>query len=181
MLLAAVILGGRRREGERPSAVPAASASSDLAVCTSAAARTARRAASRASAAVGVSRPAAALLADAAEARRQGDLRTTLALLQAAVAGTPSVETHAALGGLYFELGAAGPAVRNLRAAADGDPADADRWIALANALVLAPDPFAAAEALDHARRAEPGLRVRRDGGGWIVREPPAPDADPTP
>lgn len=113
---------------------------------------------------------AVTLLADAAEARRQGDLRTTLALLRAAVERAPSVETHAALGGLYFELGATRAAEKNLRAAAEGDPGNADRWIALANALALAPDPMAAAGALEQARAAEPALRVTRDASGWIVR-----------
>lgn len=113
---------------------------------------------------------AATLLADAASARRQGDLRTTLALLRTAVERAPSVETHAALGGLYFELGAARAATKSLRAAAEGDPENADRWIALANALALAPDPMAAARALAQARAAEPALRVTRDAGGSIVR-----------
>src|SRR5690606_21757873 len=94
---------------------------------------------------------AAALLADAAHARQQGDLRTTLALLRAAVEQAPSVETWAALGGLYYELGAARAAEPNLRAAAEGDPDDPDRWIALANALALKPDPMAAAGALEQA------------------------------
>ena len=51
---------------------------------------------------------AAALLAEAADARKQGDLRTTLRLLQTAVERAPTVETHAALGALYLELGGRG-------------------------------------------------------------------------
>lgn len=112
----------------------------------------------------------AALLAEAGAARRRGDLRSTLALLRRAVAGEPGGETHAALGGLYLELGAAGAAEPNLRAAAEADPGNADRWIALANALALKPDPMAAAGALDRARAADPGLRVTRDAGGLLVR-----------
>jgi len=115
---------------------------------------------------------AAALLADAAAARRQGDLRTTLALLRAAAERVPSVETHAALGGLYLELGAVGRAETNLRAALEGDPGNADRWIALANALALKPDPMAAADALERARAAEPGVRITRGDDGWLAREP---------
>jgi hypothetical protein len=115
---------------------------------------------------------AAALLADAAAARREGDLRTTLSLLQLAFERAPSVATHAALGAFYLELGASRAAEKHLRAATEGDPATADRWIALANALTLKPDPLAAAAALDRARSAEPGLRVTRDPGGWLVREP---------
>lgn len=118
---------------------------------------------------------ATALLADSAAARRRGDLRATLALLQAAVERTPAVETHAALGALYLELAVPRAAETNLRAAAEGDPGNADRWIALANALALKPDPLAAAGALEHARAAEPGLRVTRDPGGWLVREPARP------
>lgn len=114
---------------------------------------------------------AASALAAAAEARRQGDLRATLALLQDAVERAPAVETHAALGELYLALGAAGAADPHLRAAADADPLTADRWLALANALALRPDPMAAAKALDRARAAEPGLRVTRDAGGWLTRD----------
>lgn len=118
---------------------------------------------------------AAALLAGAVDARAQGDLRATLELLRTAVERAPAVETHAALGALYLELGAAGAAETHLRAAAEGDPRTAERWIALANALALRPDPIAAADALEHARAAEPGLRVTRDAGGWLAREPTAP------
>ena len=117
-------------------------------------------------------RSAAVLLADASEARRQGDLRATLALLQAAVERAPTIETHAALGTLYLELGAARRAESNLRAAAEGDPGNADRWVALANALALKPDPFAAAAALERAQGAEPGVRIARDAGGRLARQP---------
>lgn len=120
---------------------------------------------------------AAALLADADAARRRGDLRATLALLQDAVTRAPTVETHATLGALYLEVGAARHAETELRAAAEGDPGNADRWIALANALALRPDPLAAAEALEHARAAEPDLRVTRDPTGRLARDhtPTAP------
>jgi tetratricopeptide (TPR) repeat protein len=118
---------------------------------------------------------AAALLTDAAAARARGDLDATLELLQAAVERAPVTETHAALGALFLELGAAGAADTHLRAAAEGDPRTADRWIALANALALKPDPLAAATALGRARAAEPGLRVTRDGRGWLTRETTAP------
>jgi tetratricopeptide (TPR) repeat protein len=118
---------------------------------------------------------AAALLAGAVEARERGDLRTTLALLQGAVERAPSVETHAELGALYLELGVPSAADSHLRAAAEAVPESADRWIALANALALKPDPIAAAEALDRAHAAEPDLRVARGTGGWLVREPPVP------
>lgn len=109
-------------------------------------------------------------LTAAADARRQGDLRATLAFLQNAVERAPAVETHAALGGLYLELGAAGAADPHLRAAAEADPGSADRWLALANALALKPDPIAAAHALERARTAEPGLRVTRDATGRLIR-----------
>ncbi|HEY8517229.1 MAG TPA: hypothetical protein VIS07_17100 [Candidatus Binatia bacterium] len=115
---------------------------------------------------------ARALLEDAREARRRGDLRRQLALLQEAVELAPSVETHAALGTLYLELGASRRAEANLRAAAEGDPANADLWIALANALALRPDPFGAAEMLERARAAEPGITITRDAGGRLQRDP---------
>lgn len=116
---------------------------------------------------------AMALIADADAARRQGDLRTALALLRAAVDAAPSVATHAALGGLYLELGGARVAEPHLRAAAEGDPTNADRWVALANALALKPDPMAAAGALEQARAADPALDVTRDAGGFVVRVSP--------
>jgi Flp pilus assembly protein TadD len=115
---------------------------------------------------------AAALIAQAADARSRGDLRATLALLQAAVARGPTVETHAALGGLYLELGATSPAESNLRSAVEGDPRNPDRWIALANALALKPDPMGAAGALDRARAAMPGVQITRNADGWLVRAP---------
>jgi len=118
---------------------------------------------------------AAALLAAAAAARHQGDLRATLSLLETAVARAPTVETHGALGALYLELGAAGAAEAQLRVAAEGDPGSADRWIALANALALKPDPLAAADALERARSAEPGLHVTRDPAGRLMRQPSPP------
>src|SRR5688572_3810894 len=103
---------------------------------------------------VASSEAARSLLAAAAAARRGGDLRATLSLLEAAVELAPSVETHAALGGFHLQLGAARAAERHLRAAATGDPGRADRWIALARALALKPDPMAAAGALARARPA---------------------------
>jgi Tfp pilus assembly protein PilF len=113
---------------------------------------------------------AAALLTQATDARSRGDLRTALGLLQAAVARAASVEAHAALGGLYLELGVAGPAESHLRTAVEGDPRNADRWIALANALALKPDPMAAADALERARAAMPGIQITRNADGWLVR-----------
>ena len=113
---------------------------------------------------------ASAMLVAADAARRRGDLRTTLALLEDAAARAPGVDTHAALGALYLDLGAVARAERNLRAAAENDPANADRWIALANALAAKPDPMAAAGALARARAVEPGLRIGRDSAGRLVR-----------
>jgi len=110
------------------------------------------------------------LLAEAAAARSRGDLRTTVDLLQAAVDRVPSVETHAALGGLYLEMGVTSAADVHLRAAAMGDADNADRWIALANALARKPDPGAAAEALERAHATEPSLHIGRDARGWLAR-----------
>jgi len=108
-------------------------------------------------------------------AENMGDLRATVSLLETAVARAPTVETHWALGALYLELGAAGAAEAQLRVAAEGDPGSADRWIALANALALKPDPLAAADALERARSAEPGLHVTRDPAGRLMRQPSPP------
>jgi Flp pilus assembly protein TadD len=120
-------------------------------------------------------REASALIASAAQARAGGDLRAAVGQLQTAVERAPSVETHAALGALYLEMGVTSAADVQLRAAAEGDPNNADRWIALANAYYMKPDPGAAAEALERARAVEPGLRVTRNADGWLVRDAPTP------
>jgi tetratricopeptide (TPR) repeat protein len=191
-LIAGVLAGGARWTALRPGAGPPPSSRPAAARQPAAAAQTpvdaaAARPATPASPAprppepistrpdVAAPTAAAALLVDAAAARQQGDLRTTLALLQAAVARAPTVETHAALGALYLELGVSRAAETQLRAAVEGDPGNADRWIALANALALQPDPIAAADALAQARAAEPGLRVTRGASGLLAREPPLP------
>lgn len=118
---------------------------------------------------------AAALIDQATTARRHGDLRGTLALLQTAVERAPDATTYAAIGGFYLDLGVTRAAETNLRAALADDATNADHWIALANVLALKPDPIAAADALAQARAVEPNLHVTRDGGGRLWREAPPP------
>jgi hypothetical protein len=77
------------------------------------------------------------------------------------------VETTAALALISSSAPRAAP---HLRAAVEGDPGNADRWMARQR-VALKPDPLAAADALDHARAAESSLRVARDSAGWLARE----------
>ncbi|HYB98310.1 MAG TPA: hypothetical protein VEC57_04170 [Candidatus Limnocylindrales bacterium] len=88
-----------------------------------------------------------------------------LAVLKQAVAVDPSAENHAAYGRLLRDLTVIDKALYHLRAAAEADPRNADRWIELANAYYLKPDPGLAWQAEKRAREAEPGLQLRRTRG----------------
>jgi len=112
----------------------------------------------------------AALVARGHAAMTAGDLRGAVDAFREAVAVEPSLESHAALGDLYFRLAASSAAWKHLQAAAELDPSNPDRWISLANAHVLRVDPGEAALALDRARALEPGLRLVRDASGFYVR-----------
>jgi len=92
-------------------------------------------------------------------------VREALASLKDAVRTDPSPENHAAYGRLLRDLTAMDDALYQLRAAAEKDPGNADRWIELANAYYLKPDPGLAWNAEKRAKQAEPGLQLRRRGG----------------
>ncbi len=81
-----------------------------------------------------------------------------------------SVETHAALGDLLLKTSMASMADYHLRWAAEHDPGNPDRWIALANAYTLKPDPGAAHKAVEKAREVDPGIDVVRDNRGFFKR-----------
>jgi len=89
---------------------------------------------------------------------------------QMAVEINPTAETTGALGALYFRLAAPNGAYRYLKRAVEMQPENADRWIALANALQLRGNPGEAWQALAEARRLQPQLIIERDASGFAYR-----------
>ena len=87
-----------------------------------------------------------------------------------AVEYAPSAETHGLLGDLYLRSAATGEAGFHLRRAADLDPNNADRWLALANVYVLTTDLGAAWKAIERAKQVEPGIVIERDNNNFVVR-----------
>ncbi|HEY2772959.1 MAG TPA: tetratricopeptide repeat protein [Candidatus Binatia bacterium] len=107
--------------------------------------------------------------ADAAIAN--GDLAQGLEKMKAATAADPSARNHGDYGDLLEKLTDFDGAIRELRAAADLEPGNADRWIALANAYYLKVDPGEAWKAEGKAREAEPGLVLGRAANGLRIRK----------
>jgi tetratricopeptide (TPR) repeat protein len=91
--------------------------------------------------------------------------------LREATAADPTAKNHGDLGDLLARLTAVDEALVHLRQAAELDPGNADRWIALANGYYQAVDPGAAWEAEKRAKEAEPGLVLGRDKSGRRVRQ----------
>ena len=83
----------------------------------------------------------------------------------------PSAKNHGDLGDLLQRLTAIDDALVHLRQAAELDPGNADRWIALANAYYQAVNPGEAWNAEKRAKEAEPGLVLGRDKNGRRVRQ----------
>lgn len=102
-----------------------------------------------------------------------------IAALRLATEADPSARNHGELGSLLQKLTAFDEAARHLRAAAELDPGNADRWIALANVYYLKVDPGKAWQAERRAKEAEPGLVLARGPDGLRIRAgappPPAP------
>jgi hypothetical protein len=72
---------------------------------------------------------------------------------------------------LLYRLTALDEAAIHLRAAAELDPMNADRWIALANLYYRKVDLGEAWKAEKRAREAEPGLELARDENGMRIRK----------
>lgn len=87
------------------------------------------------------------------------------------VAAEPTARNHGDFGGLLYRLTAFDEAAIHLRAAAELDPGNADRWIALANVYYRKVNPGEAWKAERRAREAEPGLELGRDADGMRVRK----------
>jgi tetratricopeptide (TPR) repeat protein len=100
-----------------------------------------------------------------------GKIQEGLEVFRRAVAADPSAKNHGDLGGLLYGLTAYDEAAIHLRAAAELDPMNADRWIALANVYYRKVDLGEAWKAEKRAREAEPGLELARDGSGMRIRK----------
>jgi tetratricopeptide (TPR) repeat protein len=100
-----------------------------------------------------------------------GKVLEGLEVFRRAVAADPTAKNHGDLGSLLYRLTAFDEAATHLRAAAELDPANADRWIALANAYYRKVDLGEAWKAEQRAREAEPGLELARDGSGMRIRK----------
>jgi tetratricopeptide (TPR) repeat protein len=116
---------------------------------------------------------ARALLEDGAAALANGDMKKGFAAYRRAVDYDPNAETHGALGALYLKSAVVSEAEFHLRRAAEIEPYNADRWLALANAYFLKSDLGAAWKAIDRAKEVEPGLLTARDANNFVVRSSP--------
>ena len=102
---------------------------------------------------------------------REGKVVEGLDVFRKAVEAEPTAKNHGDLGNLLYRLTALDEAATHLRAAAELDPGNADRWIALANVYYRKIDLGEAWKAEKRAREAEPGLVLDRDGAGMRIRK----------
>lgn len=100
----------------------------------------------------------------------EGNVAEGLEALKKAVEQDPSARNQGELGDLFVRLTAIDTGIRYLKGAAQLEPGNADRWIALANAYYLKPNPGEAWEAERKAREVEPGLQLGRDDRGLRIR-----------
>jgi Flp pilus assembly protein TadD len=99
-----------------------------------------------------------------------GDFQAGVDSYRRALEYTPTAETHGLVGDLYLRAAATSEAAFHLRRAADLEPNNADRWLALANVYILKTDMGAAWKAIDRAKEVEPGITVERDRNNLVVR-----------
>lgn len=114
---------------------------------------------------------AAALRAEADRLIAAGKVVEGVEVFRKAVEAAPTARNHGDLGSLLYRLTAFDESARHLRAAAELDPGNADRWIALANAYYRKVNPGEAWKAEKRAREAEPGLELGRDADGMRIRK----------
>jgi tetratricopeptide (TPR) repeat protein len=113
----------------------------------------------------------AALRDEADRLIAEGKVMEGLEVFRRAVEAEPTARNHGELGALLYRLTAFDEAARHLRAAAELDPMNADRWIALANVYYRNVDLGEAWKAEKRAREAEPGLELGRDASGMRIRK----------
>jgi tetratricopeptide (TPR) repeat protein len=113
----------------------------------------------------------AALRAEADRLIAEGKVVEGIDVFRKAVEAAPTAKNHGDFGGLLYKLTAFDEAALHLRAAAELDPGNADRWIALANVYYRKVNPGEAWKAEKRAREAEPGLELGRDDEGMRVRK----------
>lgn len=121
----------------------------------------------------------AALRAEADRLIAAGQVEEGIAVFRKAVEAVPTAKNHGDLGRLLYRLTAFDEAALHLRAAAELDPGNADRWIALANVYYQKVNPGEAWKAERRAREAEPGLELGRDAEGMRVRKGESVPRDP--
>jgi tetratricopeptide (TPR) repeat protein len=108
---------------------------------------------------------------DADRLLAEGKVLEAVEAYREVVALEPTAKNHGDLGSLLYRLTAFDEAAVHLRAAAELDPGNADRWIALANVYYRKVNPGEAWKAEKRARAAEPGLELGRDAEGMRVRK----------
>jgi tetratricopeptide (TPR) repeat protein len=113
----------------------------------------------------------AALRSEADRLIAAGKIAEGLDALRKAVDADPTAKNHGDLGALLYRLTAFDESAIHLRAAAELDPTNADRWVALANVYYRKVNPGEAWKAEARARQAEPGLELGRDADGMRVRK----------
>ena len=130
--------------------------------------------------------PSPAIPADGAALREEADrliaegkVMEGIKVFREAVEADPTAKNHGDLGGLLYRLTAFDEAALHLRAAAELDPGNADRWIALANVSYRKIDLGEAWKAEKRARQADPGLELGRDNEGMRVRKGEAAPRNP--
>ena len=130
--------------------------------------------------------PSPAIPADGAALREEADrliaegkVMEGIKVFRKAVEADPTAKNHGDLGGLLYRLTAFDESALHLRAAAELDPGNADRWIALANVSYRKIDLGEAWKAEKRARQADPGLELGRDNEGMRVRKGEAAPRNP--
>lgn len=115
--------------------------------------------------------PTAARREDVDRLLAEGKVMEAVEAFRAVVAAEPTAKNHGDFGSLLSRLTAFDEAAIHLRAAAELDPGNADRWIALANVYYRKVNPGEAWKAEKRARAAEPGLELGRDAEGMRIRK----------
>jgi tetratricopeptide (TPR) repeat protein len=156
--------------GQTPSPVAMNHASSDTADASVAKATHRGWAAPERDEAVDVRALASSLVEQGRAALAAGDLEKGFEAYRRAADYDPSAETHGLVGDLYLRMAVRSEAEFHLRRAADLEPENPDRWLALANAHFLKSDLGAAWKAIDRAKQADPTIDIERDANNFVVR-----------